>query len=79
MSEDEDKVIMEITLSSNKDRRPLQMVSGEQVDKWRAIERVARRLVYNRYLVVESQPLRTLINHLEVTLAMPSQEEDAAK
>lgn len=68
----DDKVIMDITLTSNKDRGPLQMVSGEQLAKYQAIERVARRLVYNKHIACGT--LRPLLDALEITLVMPPYE-----
>lgn len=34
--------ILDVTLSSERDREPLQMVSGEQLRKWQRIEAAAR-------------------------------------
>jgi hypothetical protein len=73
---DEDKDIMTISLTHKDNRGPLRMVSGEQLEKWRAIERVARRLVHNKHLAVGNQPLVELINILAITLAMPSDEQE---
>lgn len=41
--------ILDITLSSERDREPLQMVSGEQLRKWQRIEAAARVAVNNMY------------------------------
>lgn len=75
MTDNEDRDIISVTLSHKKDRGPLQYISGEQKLRWEAIERVARRLVYNKHLCVDG-PLRTLINHLEVTLIVPQDGKD---
>lgn len=50
------------------------MVSGEQRTKWQAIEMVARRLVHNRHLAMNSPELRLLIDQLEATLVMPAND-----
>jgi hypothetical protein len=72
MKDDEGTVLLEITLTSNRDREPLQMISGEQKAKWQAIERVARRLVYNKHIACGT--LRPILDALEVTLVMPPYE-----
>lgn len=40
--------LLDITLSNERDRQPLQMVSGEQVARWRRIEAAARVAANNR-------------------------------
>lgn len=69
--------IVDIILSAFNDRRPLQMISGEQKEKWQAIEMVARRLVHNRHLAMNSPELRLLIDQLESTLIMPANDDQA--
>lgn len=41
--------ILDITLSNERDREPLQMVSGEQVRKWQRIEAAARVAANNMH------------------------------
>lgn len=74
MKDDQGTVLMEITLDQYKDREPLQMISGEQKSKWESIERVARRLVYNKAIACGT--LRPILDALEVTLAMPPYETE---
>lgn len=76
MDKDEDKDIMTISLTHKNNSKPLRMVSGEQLEKWQAIERVARRIVHNGHLAIDNQPLRMLIDNLQVTLAMPQGEDE---
>lgn len=40
--------IMDITLNSGRDRGPLQMISGEQIDYWKRVEMAARVAASNR-------------------------------
>jgi hypothetical protein len=72
MTDDKGTVLLDITLTSNRDTGPLQMVSGEQLAKYQAIERVARRLVYNKHIACGT--LRPLLDALEVTLVMPADQ-----
>lgn len=40
--------IIDVALNSDRDKGPLQMVSGEQVDYWRRVEMAARVAASNR-------------------------------
>jgi hypothetical protein len=66
---EEDTDILNITLSSSKDKGPLEMVSGEQRTKWEKIEQVARRLVHNQHLA--NGDLRILLRDMEDALSLP--------
>lgn len=64
--------ILNISLSSVRDKEPLEMVSGEQLRKWRALEAEARLLVYNKYLACGT--LRPILDRMERTLILPARQ-----
>ena len=70
--------IIDISLSSQQDKGPLQMVSGEQVEKWQAIESVARRLIHNQRLGMSESVLSVLLHDLERALTEPAKQSQAS-